>query len=43
MKRPDQIDYRDINKELIDEFTIKWRNIPQTEVTSVSEEEETEE
>ena len=39
MKRPDQIDYRDINRELIDEFTIKWRNIPQTEVTSVSEEE----
>ena len=39
MKRPDQIDYRDINKELIDEFTIKWRNIPQTEVTSISEEE----
>ena len=45
MKRPDQIDYRDINKELIDEFTIKWRNIPQTSIASISDlsEEETEE
>ena len=45
MKRPDQIDYREINSEIIDEFTIKWRNIPQTEVTSISDlsEEETEE
>ena len=29
----------EINSEIIDEFTIKWRNIPQTEVTSLSEEE----
>lgn len=45
MKRPDQIDYREINREIIDEFTIPWRNIPQTNVASISDlsEEETEE
>ena len=38
MKRPDQIDYSDVSKEIIDEFEIKWRNIPQTAITNVSEE-----
>ena len=28
MKRPDQVDYSEIEKEIIDEFTIPWRDIP---------------
>lgn len=43
MKRPDQINYADVNKEMIDEFEIKWRNIPQTAISSVSEVSEDEE
>ena len=32
MKRPDQIDYSQITREVIDDFEIKWRNIPQTPI-----------
>jgi uncharacterized short protein YbdD (DUF466 family) len=32
MKRPDQIDYPQITREVIDDFEIKWRNIPQTPI-----------
>ena len=44
MKRPDQINYADINKEIIDEFTVEWRDIPQTPISrTIEETEETEE